>query len=243
MTSRKFYTTSELAKKLGISRIAVFNKIKKGDIKAQKMGRNFVIFKSDIQDLNINEIGDDLFKLANDWVSVNKGFSDDFYCQNSGIFQARLSKMGDLIIKNKNTKDISYLLISVVGEIGNNSFDHNLGQWEDTPGVFFGYDLDKKEIVLADRGLGILETLKRVKPSLKNHKEALKVAFTEVISGRRPESRGNGLKYVRKIISKNNINLLFQTGNAKLILKGENSELDIKFTKNKIQGCMALITY
>lgn len=36
-------STTELAKLLGISRIAVFKKIKKGEIGAKKIGRNFVI--------------------------------------------------------------------------------------------------------------------------------------------------------------------------------------------------------
>ncbi len=34
---------AELAKKLGISRIAVFNKIKKGQIPAEKIGRSYAI--------------------------------------------------------------------------------------------------------------------------------------------------------------------------------------------------------
>ncbi len=82
------------------------------------------------------------------------------------------------------------LLVSVAGEIGNNSFDHNLGLWPDTPGVFFGYDLNKKQIVLADRGVGVLKTLKRVRPGLARDADALEVAFTEVISGRAPERQG-----------------------------------------------------
>jgi hypothetical protein len=135
------------------------------------------------------------------------------------------------------------LLTSIAGEIGNNSYDHNLGQWPETPGIFFGYDLNKKQIVLADRGLGILQTLKRVKPELKDHAEALKVAFTEIISGRKPEARGNGLKYVRSVISKNPINLIFQSGDAKLILKSGSADLDIKKVKESIRGCIALITY
>lgn len=40
---KKFYSTIEIAKILGISRIAVFKKIKSGEIKAQKVGRSFVI--------------------------------------------------------------------------------------------------------------------------------------------------------------------------------------------------------
>ena len=46
-----FYTTNELAKTLGISRVSVLKRIWTGSIKATKMGRNFIIFKKDI-DLN-----------------------------------------------------------------------------------------------------------------------------------------------------------------------------------------------
>lgn len=241
MKSKKFYTTAELAKLLGISRIAVFNKIKKGLIKAQKMGRNFVIFKKDIGDVEI--FSSKLFRLASGWAISQKKFPEEFYCQNSGVFQARLAKMEKLMMENKNTKGLYPLLTSIAGEIGNNSFDHNLGQWQDIPGIFFSYDLGKKQIVLADRGIGILKTLKRVKPKLRNHTDALRVAFTEIISGREPESRGNGLKYIRTIISKSPINLIFQTGNAKLTLRGRSADLNIESTKKNIRGCLAFITY
>lgn len=43
-----FVSTSEAAKILGISRIAVFNKIKRGRIEAIKVGRNFIIRKRDV---------------------------------------------------------------------------------------------------------------------------------------------------------------------------------------------------
>ncbi len=49
MQYNDLYTIPELAKMLGISRIAVFNKIKKGQIKAQKIGRIFVISKKEIE--------------------------------------------------------------------------------------------------------------------------------------------------------------------------------------------------
>jgi len=238
MKSKDFYTTAELAKILKISRIAVFNKIKKGEIKAQKMGRNFIIFKRDLKNIDF-----DLFKLAQNWVSFKEEFPEEFYCKNSDIFQARVSKMEILVNQRDKDKKISPLLTSIAGEIGNNSFDHNLGQWPDIPGIFFGYDLSKKQIILADRGVGILRTLKEVKPKLKNHKEALLTAFTEIISGRKPEARGNGLKYVRRIISKYPINLIFQTGNAKLILKGGNQDINMQKASININGCLALITY
>jgi len=43
---KDFYTTTELAKILGISRISVFRRVGNGSIKARKMGRNFIIIKS-----------------------------------------------------------------------------------------------------------------------------------------------------------------------------------------------------
>lgn len=46
--TKDFYSTSELANILKISRIAIFKKIKSGDIKAAKVGRNFVIPKEEV---------------------------------------------------------------------------------------------------------------------------------------------------------------------------------------------------
>ena len=48
MEDKEFISTIELAKILGISRIAVFKKIKSGKIKAKKVGRNFVIKREDL---------------------------------------------------------------------------------------------------------------------------------------------------------------------------------------------------
>ena len=109
MESKEFFTTSELAKKLGISRIAVFKKIKNSVIKAQKIGRNFVIYKKDIETFS-----NDLFKLAHDWVVSNKKFPEEFYCQNSSVFQDRLIRMENLMIGNEATKDIFSLIILII---------------------------------------------------------------------------------------------------------------------------------
>jgi len=45
------FSTIELARILGISRIAVFKKIKSGEIKAKKIGRNFVVNRSDLAEI------------------------------------------------------------------------------------------------------------------------------------------------------------------------------------------------
>jgi excisionase family DNA binding protein len=49
--NKEFITTTELAKILGISRIAVFNRIKRGQIRAIRVGRNFIIPKDSIPEI------------------------------------------------------------------------------------------------------------------------------------------------------------------------------------------------
>jgi excisionase family DNA binding protein len=51
MKNRELITTAELAKILGISRIAVFKRIKRGQIKAIRVGRNFVIPKDSLPEI------------------------------------------------------------------------------------------------------------------------------------------------------------------------------------------------
>ncbi len=187
----------------------------------------------------------DLFKIATDWISSGTDFPVHFYCSNSSILQARLIRMQNELekIDDEEIKKIFPLVVAVAGEIGNNSFDHNLGNWPDTPGIFFGYDLNKRQVVLADRGQGILQTLKRVRPELIDDKEALKVAFTEILSGRAPEERGNGLKFVKQVVTQSLLGLSFQSGNAELELKKNSPNLNIKNAGSYFRGCIAFITF
>ena len=159
------------------------------------------------------------YALAEQWVTASIGFEPehDVYCQTRDEFQARLEKLQSVLGRKVPLNALS-LISAVAGEIGNNSFDHNLGNWPDIPGIFFSYDMSNCRIILADRGQGILATLKRVKPEISDASMALKVAFTETISGRFPEARGNGLKFVRSVIIGNPFTLNFQTGDAHLYL-------------------------
>jgi len=45
---KEFYSTSEAAKMLGVSRITVFNRIKTGKIEAKRFGRNYFISSSSL---------------------------------------------------------------------------------------------------------------------------------------------------------------------------------------------------
>lgn len=49
--SKKAISIAELAKMLGISRIAVFNKIKKGQIPAEKIGRSYAISMEHVNEI------------------------------------------------------------------------------------------------------------------------------------------------------------------------------------------------
>lgn len=64
---KNYFTTSELGEILGISRIAVFKKIKTGEIKAEKNGRNFVIARENLPGISradLNQEKKDLVREA-----------------------------------------------------------------------------------------------------------------------------------------------------------------------------------
>ena len=105
---------------------------------------------------DLDVFSSDLMSFASEWIENGAEFPDGFYCQTSSIFNARLTKMEYALMQKPGFEKLYSLIVLVAGGIGDNSFAHNIGKWPDTPGIFFGYDLEKRVIVLADRGLGIL---------------------------------------------------------------------------------------
>ncbi len=242
MENDKLLSIGETARLLGVSIQTLRRWDSKGILKsfrAGDLGKRF--YKQ--QDIKI--FVNDLTEVGWKWASQIAPSEPvkEFYCRTSDVFtEGRLSRLGrDL--KKIGDLGIDYsLLTSMAGEIGDNSYAHNLGNWPDIQGIFFAYDLNKRIIVLADRGRGILETLKSVRPGLGSHKEALKVAFTEIISGRFPERRGNGLKSVVQNILASNVRLIFRTGNAELNLKKGDQELNITECET-FHGCFAILKF
>lgn len=198
---------------------------------------------------DINLITKNIASLAKEWASSSIPIEPDiqFFCLDSPTFQTRLNHLEIALQKIPELRHDFSFITSIVGEIGNNSFDHNLGSWPDIRGIFFAYDLNKRQIVLADRGQGVLATLKRARPSLLSDSEALLTAFTEKISGRAPENRGNGLKYVKKVVSDikkdTTLKLYFQSGSAFTILDDKTIHLKIEETNDSFRGCLALINF
>lgn len=242
----KLIKINEASKILGVSKQTLRRWDESGRLKSVRISpTGYRYYKlSDIQLITKN-----IFSLVEEWISKPTAVEPDsqFFCADSPTFQARLNRLEMAMRKVPGLeKDFSFIS-SIVGEIGNNSFDHNLGSWPDIRGIFFAYDLYKKQIVLADRGQGILTTLKRARPALSNDSDALQTAFTEKVSGRAPENRGNGLKYVKKVlidIKKDiSLKLYFQSGNAFTILDDKTINLKIERADTPFRGCLALINF
>ena len=45
---KAFFSTSEVAKLIGVSRVTIFNRIKRGEINADKVGKTYLIPRSEI---------------------------------------------------------------------------------------------------------------------------------------------------------------------------------------------------
>ncbi len=51
MTTEKYITIPQLAKLLGVSRVAIYNRVKKGQIPARKIGRDYAITDETVADI------------------------------------------------------------------------------------------------------------------------------------------------------------------------------------------------
>jgi len=184
-------------------------------------------------------------QLAYEWVRAEAAegtLESENYCKTRDVFEARNDKMLDLLINNGLNEDDAYLVYAIAGELCNNAFDHNLGNWPNLVGVFFAFTYIEGEgsMVIADRGLGVLATLKKAVPDLESDEEALKLAFTKKISSRVLENRGNGLKFVKKNVMERNFYLEFQSAHARVTV---NQEMKINKTDSYIQGCLAALNF
>ncbi|MFA6098314.1 MAG: MerR family DNA-binding transcriptional regulator [Patescibacteria group bacterium] len=233
---------SQVANILGVSPQTVRNWEKLGKLSSERSpGGQRYYHLSDIQRLLV-----DLSKLAWAWATSAQPpkIPDEYYCGQSDRFTGRLEKMAAVLARapGGQTEDMVSLLTQIAGEIGDNSFAHNIGNWPDLPGIFFAYDAIKRIIVLADRGQGVRATLQRVRPDISSDTEAVHIAFTETVSGRSPEKRGNGLKLVKRIAETNPIGLTFTSGVAQATIPAEGS-LRVGMIDQNVRGVVAIITF
>ena len=176
-------------------------------------------------------------KIAEEIISdANNNFFDVDNCfsKSRDVFTARLQSF---IIETKK-----YLEAAVIGEIGNNTFDHNFGFSSAHPGgVYCNFEYKQRYVVLADYGRGIKQSLLAVLPAIDSDVEAVKIAFTKRVSGRSPEQRGNGLKFVSETIQQNNWHLYFQSGLASCSIDRNG----LIFSQEPVlaAGCLAIINF
>lgn len=238
----QFLSISQAARYLGVSIQTLRNWQKAGTFRATFVspgGHRYYSFA----DLERRTKG--LAQAALDWASAENPTTipEGWYCSTSDVFKARLERMTNELLARPARSSIAPLIASAAGEVGNNSYDHNLGNWPDTLGTLFAYDLGKRLIVLADRGVGVLATLRRIRPDLATHKDALQVAFTEIITGRAPEHRGNGLKYVRKALLQAHARLRFWSGDALVEIDSKSEDIRLLVATRHVRGCVAVIEF
>lgn len=155
------------------------------------------------------------------------------WCLTRDVFQTRVDEYAR---ESKN-----YLGAAVVGEIGNNTFDHNWNFVARYPrGTYLKFERQQNMVILADFGRGVRESLKVVFDA-RDDEDAVKAAFTQRISGRAAEQRGNGLKFVLESVVSKKWSMYYQSGTGCCIVdKG-----DIIFTISdlKVPGCFAILFF
>jgi hypothetical protein len=136
----------------------------------------------------------------------------------------------------------TYLEAAVIGEIGNNTFDHNFVYPKNSPrGVYCNLSYPKNCVVIADYGRGVRQSLSCVVKDIPSDVAAVEIAFTKRVSGRAPEQRGNGLKFVLETVQQNSWQLYFQSGNGCVMIEGNGFRF---FTSpTSIVGCLAIINF
>ncbi len=231
------------AKILGITAQTLRNWERSGRLRAQRTAGGQRLYTID----DLERLMVDLPALGWAWAASAQPpeLPPEYYCERQDRFTSRLVKMVAVFQQalGADAEDLISLLGLVAGEIGDNAFAHNAGNWPDVPGIFYGYDERKRHIVLADRGRGVRATLQRVRPAIASDIEALRIAFTETISGRDPEKRGNGLKVVREIAEKKAIGLMFRSGLGLIRIPKQPGPMDSTMAKENVRGVYAVITF
>lgn len=222
---------------LSLVKIGLFERQKKGRLIYYRINTDSPIFAM-IKTTDDQQITNTVLHWALNPVPVE--IAPEFYCQTRDIFQSRLDTTTSRL--QKSLGDDGYLLSAIAGEIGNNSFDHNLGRWPDVPGICFVHLVSKKSIILVDRGQGVLKTIRNILPKTKTDEEALEIAFTKIISGRSPEKRGNGLKFVTQVVGDKKWSLKFDSGEASLVID-RHGKMKIEKSDQSVRGCIVIINY
>ena len=135
----------------------------------------------------------------------------DFRCETRDVFRARHDRWFNQLEKEIGVSKAA-LILTVIGEVGNNCYDHNLGHWNDLPGLCFYQE--KGFALLFDCGRGIEASLSSAGFKFDSEKSYLMAALTQRITGRAPERRGNGLKVSLEAVESLGIGFYIRSGQS-----------------------------
>lgn len=159
-------------------------------------------------------------------------------CRYRDDFSARLDRLYKVFKNIGLDENQARLIAALVGELGNNVYDHNLGNWPtDISGCFItaqNYSQRKcLEFVIGDPGIGFLGSLKNAYPDLKDDLGAIKLGLSGK-TGWIDTKRGNGLLFVQKAaFERFSGEILIHSGNG-LVIIGKDGMKERKV--NKIMG-------
>jgi len=174
--------------------------------------------------------------------SYNLNIQEIIHCKYSDDFNARLGHISLMFRNFGLNNDQANFATNIVAELGNNVFDHNLGNWPtDISGCFIVaqcFPAEKSiEVAIGDPGIGFWGSLKAKFPSIKDDIEAIKLGL-EGHTGRIGENRGNGLKFIQKwTIDDLYGNLMIHSGGGLVTLGNKNGIKEFKV--NKVLGTIA----
>ena len=185
----------EISKRLGLSRETVHRHLRelvaRGVLEVRGRGPAARYFAVGLPDL----------KAAHLWHSADAPpqTADERHFATPLALESGLEPLARRVAEGLPKSELGDLL-AVIAHLAGNSFDHNAGAWHGAPGCWIEAQRAGKRLWLcvADRGQGVLRSLRRAHPEIKDEQDALVAAFDRPISGSgRP---GNGLKKVRWIV-------------------------------------------
>lgn len=168
---------------------------------AQKYLQQIGFFQalSQIKHVEVREQNQELSPSKEDLLQLQTyTYKPEFYGSYEAII-ASLKKIGV-------SEDMSMLVSSSLGEIIDNAFSHNIGQWSNDIGplvtALMQNDSQKRELTISicDFGVGFLHTLRNNYPEISTEKEAIQLALKANTTGRPNQRGGNGLLFLQKNI-------------------------------------------
>ena len=159
--------------------------------------------------------------------------STDNWSWTRDVFDARLQSYNRSFLQIANLRLVD----------ANKVYDHGflcLGYSSDLPkGLYCNFMFKDKYAAMLDFGRGLRSSLSRTVPCIKDDLEAIQIAFTKQISGRAPEQRGNGLKFVLTSLVSNNWEMYYQSGNAVCTVDGSGYSIEESCFNHS--GCFCIL--